>query len=322
VALGLLLSAGCQQPGARVTPQQQARIEHRATDLLLRAARSDLPVVRANAIEALVEVAPDAGLPTFRAALTSEFPLVRYAGCVALGEVRDTVSLKAIRRLHTDPAPRVRLAAAFAAYRCGDTNQGRTLVQALSDHPDEKTRADAAFLIGKLEEPKALKRLRLAASREPSGYVVVHIESAMARLGDRDSLEKLIQYVLKSDTVTVLLALQTLVELADPGTQETLQYRLHNEADYLQTRLIAARALGRLGRDDGYELAAGALDRSGETEDETMQIRVNAALALGAIGQPRALPLLRRLAETERDQRTQVAACYAICQIVRASMER
>lgn len=287
--------------------------------LLLRAAQSDQPALRANAIEALVDVAPVESLPLSRAALTSEAPLVRYAGCVALGKTRDIASLRAIRRLLDDPDARVRLAAAFTVHRCGDLNGARVLVQTLNDHPDESLRADAAYLIGELGKPRALKRLKLAAGRENSGYVVVHIESAMAKLGDRDSREKLVQYALKSDAVTILLALQTLVELADPTTQKALQYRLHSEADYLQTRLIAARALGKLGVDDGYDLAVKALVRGASDENETMQIRVNAALALGAIAQPRALPALQRLAETEHDPRTQVAACYAICQIVRAS---
>lgn len=321
VVVGLLLGGGCHGPNVRLTPAQSAQLEQRATALLLRAAQSDLDVVRANAIEALVDLAPDENLPLFRAAVTSGNTLVRCAGCVALGEARDTASLRALRRLLNDPDPRVRLGAAFAACRCGDTSPGRILVQTLNDHPDEKLRAEAARLIGELDEPKTLKRLKLALGREDSGYVVVHIESALAKLGDDDSLDKLIQYALKSDTVTVLLALQTLVELADPRTRETLQYRLRNEVDYLQTRLIAARGLGRLGLGDGYELATKSLFGTGEDENETMQIRANAALALGAIGQPRALPLLERLAESEDDARTQVAACYAICQILRASRE-
>lgn len=314
---------GCHGTTARLTPQEQTQLEHRAMALLLRAAQTGFDdVVEAHAIEALMDVAPDAGLPLFRAALTSPAPLVRYAGCVALGETRDTASLKAIRRLLSDPDARVRLAVAFAACRCGDSNQARVLVQTLNDHPDETVRAEAAHLIGELGETQALKRLRLAATREQSNYVVVHLESAMAKLGDRDSLDRIVQYALKSDTVTILLALQTLVELADPTTRDTLEYRLHNEADYLQMRLLAARGLGRIGVDDGYELAINALtDKEGD-DNETMQIRVNAALALGAIGQPQALPSLERLAETDNDARTQVAACYAICQIIRASSER
>jgi HEAT repeat protein len=289
--------------------------------LLLRAAQSDDGLVRANAIEALVKLAPQENLPIFREAVTDPAPLVRFAGCVAMGQARDTASLRALKRLtDADPDPRVRLAAAFAANRCGDENSGRLLATTLSDHPDEKLRADAAYLIGELDEPKALRRLKLAVAREESGYVVVQIEAALAKLGDRASLDRLVQYTLKSDSVTVLLALQALVELADPTTRKALEYRLHGDVDYyLQTRLIAAHALGALGNDAGYDLARESLTFNARDSNETMQIRSNAALALGAIGQPRALPGLERLAETDNDPRTQVAACYAICQICRAS---
>jgi HEAT repeat protein len=317
---GLLPSGGCQGTTVRLTAQQQVRLGQRAMMLLAHAAQSDLnAVARANAIEALVDLAPEENLPIFRAAVASDVPLVRYAGCVALGEARDVTSLKGIQRLRNDPDARIRLAAAFAAYRCGDMNAGRELVATLNDHPDEKVRADAAYLIGELGEPKALKRLRIALGRESSGYVVVHIESAMAKLGDEDRLDKLVRYALKSDAVTVLLALQTLVELAEAETRGTLEYRLHSEADYLQTRLIAARGLGRLGVNEGYDLARASLTQSGQDDNETMQIRANAALALGAIGEPRALWALQRLVESENDPRTQVAACYAICQIFKAS---
>jgi len=315
-----LLLCGCQQPSARISPRPDYDLKHRATTLLKRAARGTDGVARANAIEALVNLAPDDNLALFREAVTDTAPLVRYAGCVALGQARDAASVKALRLLmNADPDRRVQLAAAYAAARCGYSSAGQIMADALDDSLDEKLRADAAFLIGELGEPKALTRLRLAAMREDSGYVAVHIESAMAKLGDAESLQKIVQYALKSDTVTVLLALQTLAEIADPSTKKTLEYRLGNRADYLQARLIAARGLGEMGDDAGYKLALNGLAFAAKEADETMQVRVNAALALGAIGKRAATPALQKLAENERDARTQIAACYAICRILKNS---
>ena len=316
MTFGLLLFGGCQAPGPVSTPQNDPSLEQRAMRLLLRAAQEEIGTARANAIEALADLAPRDNLVIFRAAVADEAPLIRFAGCIALGTARDSASLRAFEKLsEIDSDARVRLAAAFAAARCGDPSSARTLVDTLTSHPDERLRADAAFLIGKLGEPKALKRLRLALRREDSGYVAVQIDAALALLGDRASLDKLVQYTLKSDAVTVLLALQTLVELADPTTRKTLEYRLHSDADYPQTRLIAARGLGKLGVADGYDLALKSLSFSAKDDNETMQVRVNAAMALGAIGKPAALPALQHLAKTETDPRTQVAAAYAICQI-------
>ena len=50
-----------------------------------------------------------------------------------------------------------------------------------------------------------------------------------------------------------------------------------------------------------------------------MSVRSNAALALGAIGDRAALPALGKIAETDTDPQTQVAACCAIIQISRGT---
>ena len=104
----LLLTAAslcaCHNATVELSPQEQRALERRATDLLLRGAQSDDLEVCCNALEALVKVAPQEGLPHFRAALRSEYPLVRFAGLTALGTVRDTASEPAIRRCLSDPS--------------------------------------------------------------------------------------------------------------------------------------------------------------------------------------------------------------------------
>ena len=150
-----------------VTPAERIDLQNRALDQLLLAAGSDLDVASCNAIEALVKVAPRDGLPLFRKALLSESPLVRYAGLVALGELRDHDSLDRIVAAVGDVHPQVRLAAAFAACRCGKDGYVRVLMRALNDAPEERHRADAATLLGRLEDTRARKWLE-AALRRPS----------------------------------------------------------------------------------------------------------------------------------------------------------
>ncbi len=317
LAVGLLvLLSGCQAPAAQVSPTHAVPLARRALTLLRTAAEVDDPIVRANAIEALVDVDPQHSVELFRAAAAADSKLVRYAGLVALGDVRDRASLPVIRRLLKEPDAHVRIGAAYADYRCGKTGAARVLVTALTNSPDEKVRADAAYLIGKLGEKKALKRLKLALRREKVSYVQVHIVSAMAMLGDDESIDALIYYT-QSDITSRLIALQTLDRLAAPRARAALHRLLDDKQTYVQIRLLAARALARLGDRAGYALAAESLRRTGQNDDETMQIRVNAALALGAMRQNKALPLLEKLAAGEHDARVQVAAAYAICQITR-----
>lgn len=231
-----LLTVGCEAPGRRLPPDQEVALESRALDLLTRAAESELDVLRANAMEALVKVDPEMGRPHFRAALEVTTPLVRYAGCIASGDVRDRNSLPILRRLLEEPDARVRMAAAYAVYRCGETGAGRILLDNLTDNPDEKMRAEAAYLIGKLGDRKATRALQKAEPQETSSYVVVHIQTALALLGEIRMVDRLIEYMLKSDSVTRLLALQGLVELRDDRARRALAYRVSDESDYLEDR--------------------------------------------------------------------------------------
>ena len=220
----------------------------------------------------------------------------------------------------SDASSLVGLAAAFAAYRCGDTAQGRVLVNALNDHPDENVRAEAAHLIGLLEEPRAAKRLWTAErvkANERSHKVLVQIYTALARLGDANAVIRLIDYA-QGAPATRVMALQGLAEAGDDQARDALLYRLGPEEDYLMNRLLAARALGRLGSSAGFELAMESTSYTATDPNdpaEAMRVRANAALALGEIGDPRALSVLQRMAEGN-DPRVQVAACYAICRIM------
>jgi HEAT repeat protein len=300
----------------QVTNQEQRALQQRSIDLLLRAVDSEIDVVSCNAIEALRDIAPNEAVASIRRSLQSESPMVRFAACAALGELRDNASIRTLRERLSDGSARVQLAAAFALYRCGESSHGRMLVATLNDSPEEAMRSDAAYLIGRIGDPKAVARLRAALKREKSNRVIVHILTAMALLNDRDGLEALIDYA-QFDSVSRLLALQGLAELGNPRGRDVLMLRFNDKNDYVQTRLLAARGLGRIGVDDGYRLAMDSLDHKEADADETMRVRSLAALALGAIGDKRALPALQRLAESETDMRTQVAACYAIGQIVR-----
>jgi len=295
-------------------------LHRRAVNLLTRAAQSDDPELCCNALEALARVAPDEGLPYFRAALRSEYPLVRFAGLTALGTLRDKPSLPDMRQRLSDNSPMVRLAAAFAAYRCGLTGYARRLVTAMTDDPDENVRAEAAHLIGLLEDPRALKRLRAAGRRlsERSDKVLVQIYTAMARLGDDEGLQRLIEYT-PGAAVSRLMALQGLAEVARPEARDALRLRLNEPEEYLIHRLVAARALAKLGLKDGYDLAMrniSYVSNDPEDPEQTYRVRANAALTLGEIGDPRALGALRKMAEQSDDPRLQVAASYAICLIL------
>jgi HEAT repeat protein len=94
----------------------------------------------------------------------------------------------------------------------------------------------------------------------------------------------------------------------------------------LETRLAAARGLGELGSDEGFDLALRALvvnrplraDPNDPEADQILRVKQMAAAALGAIGRVDALRALARLMDTDPDPRVQVSAAKAILEILAA----
>ncbi len=310
-------------PGAAKPASPLARFElrDRAENLLVEATRSDIDLIAANAVEALENVAPTVGKTRFAALTESDSALVRFAALIAIGNTRDRTSATRVQKRLNDPDPRARLAAQFAAIRLGRLELTEQLFQVLNSNPDENLRSDAAFLIGKLKEPRAKKRLEAALEarvNKDSNRVRTHIIGALAELGDRQAIKELC-VLTQGDVVSRVLALQMLTELNSPDSQKVLRYVLNKADEYRESRLLAARGLGRIGDKSGQALALESLKfvgKNAEDVNETARVRQLGALALGAMRSREALDPLAELAANSKDEREQVAACYAICQIL------
>lgn len=318
--------AGCVQNNvvpARLSPAEEMALGTRALDLLLRAAERDDGLVTSNAIEALAEVAPQAGREAYLAATESATPVVRYAGFVALGDTQTCTQPARFATGVNDANALVRQAAAYAAYRCGRDGYARVLTRDLTDSHDENVRANAALLIGKLDEPRARKWLNVAAqvpANERSNHVMLCISWALARLGSESATRDLIR-LSQGDAATRTDALLLLARLRSPLAADALRYHLYSKfTDYWVTRLIAARGLGALGYDDGFALAVYMLNYAdphggSQATNDTYAVRSAAIHALAQIGDARALAPLATIASDESNPRLQVAAAYAILKI-------
>lgn len=324
-----------ERPRSNDMPLSRAErvdLQNRALDQLLLAAESDLDVVSCNAIEALLKIAPREGRSAFQQALRAESPLVRYAAYVALGQLQVCEAQSQFFAGVRDPHPHVRLAAAFAATRCGAQGYARVLAETLTDSPEQALRAEAAALIGRLGDPKAKRWLKMAAtleSNQRSDRVLLAIHGALARLGDEDGIRRLVLYS-RGKTAERTEALLILADLEHQRLRDDLLYALMGpEEEYVEARLIAARALGKLGFADGYGLAMQMLEYddpnpnpSPRNPDRTFPVRSLAIHALAEIGDPQALPALRKIAADPEDPRLQVAASYAICRILQQWEQR
>lgn len=296
------LAAGCvgtlREP---LSAEAQRSFRDAAMDFLKHAAFCDEPVVRMQAIEAMQEVAPREGLQYIEGNINNGYAGVSFAALMAVGTLREASVLDRVRTLAEDADPNVRIAALYALHRLGDQKRTGELSDFLLKHRDARVRANAALAIGRLKEPGSAHVLNLALRREQKDAVKLQIMEALALLGDKAGIERLRFAGHSAAPDQSALALMFLANAGAEEAEELFRYRL-DVADQPEIKLQAARGLGKLGHEDGLDLALAYLffnspDRRRKNdppEQQITRIRALAALALEAIGSPQALSALQR----------------------------
>ena len=251
----------------------------------------------------------------------------RRRACIALGRIGDPETLDLLLDATRDPSPRVRAMAAFAI---GQIEDSETLAR-LGRKPDpEATRALLTLLgdrergvvayaveaLGKMRRREAMGALlgtpaplpiTLAALARMNAHEAVPWMSELLRSDDQDVrraagnalnrldvkpdedlTNRLIKRARDRNAKVRAVALQALARV-DPG-DEVFQAVLDavKDRDPL-VRVWAYRALGALRPPDAASVSAAGL------RDENPNVKIAAVVALGTLGDRRALPLVRSL---------------------------
>lgn len=273
-------------------------------ELLLQAGPSNSAILRAHAIEALKDLNLREGEAIILDGLSDRQGLVRFAAAMAAGENHLSQAKPILLTMLEDPSTPVQIAVRFALHKLGDYSHSHDLeVYVQSD--DKRVRSNAVVVLGLLEEPSARKIL-VPMLRDPDPVVRLQVAEALWRLHDETGLKALIALSLSQQAYDQTVAFLALAGPRDIRVVEHIRTGLTN--DYVEVRLVAARAMGMLGLDDGYTVAQHEL-----TSKDARQ-RHLAALALGEIGRTDAQPLLAPLLD-DADAAVRVAAAKAILQL-------
>jgi HEAT repeat protein len=145
-------------------------------------------------------------------------------------------------------------------------------------------------------------------------------EMALRKLREPRSVEPLIA-LLGEQTIASLTAAELLIELADPRAVEPLITALRSADEPVQLRGVAADGLGRLGDSRALEPLIDALDFWIDDEDWLFDVRHAVVIALGDLGDLRAVhALVRTLRDDDEDIAD--AAANALAQLENPSSTR
>jgi HEAT repeat protein len=268
------------------------------------ALHSNDTLLRIFAVETMQEVNRPDWHDDIALALSDPEAPVRFAAAMAAGELKLAQTRQQLLQMVDDPSPSVRVGVRFALHRLGDTSRSHDLEKYALD-PTPRVRRHTALALGLLGDKSGLNVLRPMRT-DPDAGVRQQVAEAMWRLGDESALDELVGLTLSSAPDDQMFALLALAAPKVGRVRGVLRGKLTD--DYLRTSLVAARAMGMLGSDEGYGVALNGAKSQDKEE------RFLAARAFAAIGRPDAQPALEGLLKDVAPE-VRLAAASAVLQL-------
>ena len=270
----------------------------------------EYPLIRANAIEAVVTTHQVNLMRTVQHLLEDESMPVRFAAAVAIGDLQYSIAKTSIVRALRDADANVVIAASYAMGRLGDTEFFEVIRKTLMSSDDQTVRANAALLLGKTGDRSAIALLKRAQLRDDSSDKVrLQTLEARARLGDEQTLAKLWAIVYSSYADIKIMGVRAIGALGTQKARDILVTRLDDEI--LEVRLAVAAELGKLGDNTGEpEVLDVFAKKLTKGLDERALVRTNVLTAL-AIGQICTPDLTKHLPKFMKNQSKSVRLATA-----------
>ncbi|HET9371712.1 MAG TPA: HEAT repeat domain-containing protein [Vicinamibacterales bacterium] len=244
------------------------------------------PRLRVVAVRTLAQVGgPDAVQPIAKLAFAAETPTnLALEAIAALGTLGDRQVFPELIDQFTSPSPAVRLAAMTAAARV-DADGFLLVVSSLPPDPDPVVRAGLAGVLGRFDLARALPPLEQLASDEDVRVVGPALE-ALSRVKAPDLAERLLRALDTADFAVRATAARLIGDTKIPGAApklaEAYERGLSDATEAARSAAIAA--LATYGRDAAEPTLRKAL------ADPDWSVRIQAATALVALGDPTAAP--------------------------------
>jgi HEAT repeat protein len=289
---------------ARKDEPLNTTLRESAKNRIKEAFSSNDPHLRGNSVEAAQNVFGADSHDIVAAAIKDKAAFVRFSGVMAAGRMKFHDLHDDVLALAEDADPRVRIAVRYALHRMGDVHLSHDL-EKIAEDPNPRVREDVAFVLGQLGEKSGIKILQYMTTDSDAG-VRIQVADSMWRLGDQRGLDVLVAGTVSQFADDRMLCLMGLAGPKDRRVEEHLRGQLTDE--YPEVALVAARAMGDIGLDDGYGVC---LKYINSTDPRQRQL---AATALGSIGRSDAQTILAPLLN-DPDQRVRLAAATAILQL-------
>jgi HEAT repeat protein len=313
----LIAFAGCQSNSEKQQKpgdiDNSSNLEAQATRIIHQGLCNTSPQVRINAIE----IAAGTNSPQFMAEVQrltkDDLVPVRFAAAVAIGDTKYSAGKNDVLQLLKDKDENVRLAGRYALIMLGDSQSYTKQISMALSGGNQLTRANAAFLLGKIGDKNALASLHQAIQNETSDDKVrLNAIEAIARLGDEKIYQKLWAMLISAYADDRVFGIRAMGALKTSQARDSIFTMLKD--DLPEVRLVAAEQLGNLGDITGEKIVIDALTKNipaAPDQETKARIQTLAALAIGQIRTPALKTFLPELLKSEF-QFARLAAAKAV----------
>jgi HEAT repeat protein len=255
-----LAAAGCSQIPVSAPRLTEKQLAERSRTILVTYTHHESPLLRAHAIEALVDTGQVATADSILQGLGDPYWGVRFSACLAVLELKYAPAKSLVAKRLTDPDLSVRAAAAGAMHVLGAKGQVSLLGQLLFDK-NVIVRRNTATVLGRMGDPGAIRLLKAALHDKDISVRLQSLE-AMALLGyARATQLMLTSYCRSVYDDECILAMMTLAKIKCSEAVDPLGYiyEQSKSPERFGMRLVAARALAMLDDNRGREAALAGL---------------------------------------------------------------
>ncbi len=332
VAASAMAPVGCASPMG----MDPAKAYMDARMVLRRALDDQDGFTRANAIEALADTLGSQSGPTFTQALADPSPAVRFAAAMAVGDAKYVPAKDRLAKMAKDknlePDRRVMPGVVYALFRLGDDSGAGDLYALLFDK-EKEVRANAAMVMGKIQEPSAIGPLQTRLAEEQESMVRLQIIEALAVLGEQSSALTLEAYTKKTPFLDERLVAIPAMAKVRSSTAPQVLLELLDSRQAPRVRVSAAGALAMMGQynNEGYKYCLAAVKdpegtiragagRLAETRMECSSLQQLAAISLGWMNNQEAVAALYPLL-SKSDSGVRIAAAMSILRLLSAYQE-
>jgi len=260
-----------------------------ALDPLIAALNDQEESVRVNVIRALGDLGDPKAIPAIVPFVTDSLSAVRMAACQALGALGDTRGVPALEKALYDEDESIRIVAARALGDVPGPESLEVLLRVALEDDSERIRSHVVKVVGSRRAREAVPRLE-SALRAESEMVRANAAMALGEIGDRSTLPVLYRSLDDPFYKVRCLSAHAIAKIA-PGDAEAtaaVAKRLAFE-DIAMAKVDLSWALASLGDRSGMETLRTLLFK-GDPED----VRAEAAIALGELGDASELPVLQK----------------------------